>query len=339
MKIHYHSDHLGSASFVTNAEGGVMQHLQYLPYGELFVSQRNSEEFDSRYKFTAKELDNETSYTYFGARYYDSDLSSWLSVDPLSDKYPALSPYIYSANNPVVLVDPNGMDWYDFTDENGNYSQLWREGNAATIVVNGDTYQNIGTTNTIRINKNVEITYTQNEATSMTFIGIESDNWESQITNGTNCYEASCQMLNNEGVQTAGRANEVLVTGLGENGRAGNPTANAQNGFKMIDNALEHGDPIIVGVDYQGGSPNYDKMTDHFIVISSKTETLDKGKVTSTTYNYFDPRTSNPDWGTSPTNTLSIQNNKMVGTYNYYYTNKTNQILNYTVTTVRPNLN
>jgi len=332
MKIHYHSDHLGSASFVTDIGGNAVQHLQYLPYGELFVSQRKSKEFDSRYKFTAKALDNETSYTYFGARYYDSELSGWLSVDPMSDKYPSLSPYCYSANNPVVLVDPNGMDWYDFTDENGNYSQLWREGNAATIVVNGDTYQNIGTTNTIRINKNVEITYTQNEATSMTFIGIESDNWESQITNGTNCYEASCQMLNNEGVQTAGRANEVLVTGLGENGRAGNPTANAQNGFKMIDNALEHGDPIIVGVDYQGGSPNYDKMTDHFIVISSKTETLDKGKVTSTTYNYFDPRTKHKDWGTSPTNKLSIQNNKMVGTFNHEYYN-----FNYTVTTIRPN--
>ncbi len=58
---------------------------------------------------TAKELDNETSYTYFGARYYDSELSAWLSVDPMSDKYPSLSPYCYSANNPVVLVDPNGM--------------------------------------------------------------------------------------------------------------------------------------------------------------------------------------------------------------------------------------
>ena len=69
-------------------------------------------EFDSRYKFTAKELDNETSYTYFGARYYDSELSGWLSVDPMSDKYPSLSPYCYSANNPVVLVDPNGM-WID----------------------------------------------------------------------------------------------------------------------------------------------------------------------------------------------------------------------------------
>jgi len=58
--------------------------------------------------YTAKELDNETSYTYFGARYYDSELSGWLSVDPMSDKYPSLSPYCYSADNPVVLVDPNG---------------------------------------------------------------------------------------------------------------------------------------------------------------------------------------------------------------------------------------
>ena len=66
--------------------------------------------FDTRYKFTAKELDNETSYTYFGARYYDSELSGWLSVDPMSDKYPSLSPYIYCYNNPVIMKDPNGND-------------------------------------------------------------------------------------------------------------------------------------------------------------------------------------------------------------------------------------
>ncbi|MBP7077432.1 MAG: hypothetical protein KBB11_10330, partial [Bacteroidales bacterium] len=54
------------------------------------------------------ELDNETNYTYFGARYYDSDLSSWLSVDPMSDKYPSLSPYTYCANNPINLVDTDG---------------------------------------------------------------------------------------------------------------------------------------------------------------------------------------------------------------------------------------
>ena len=61
--------------------------------------------------FTGKERDSETGFSYFGARYYDSDvLTGWLSVDPLADKYPGLSPYAYCAWNPVKLVDPNGED-------------------------------------------------------------------------------------------------------------------------------------------------------------------------------------------------------------------------------------
>ena len=60
------------------------------------------------YTFSAKEKDSETGLSYFGARYYSSDLSIWLSVDPQSDKYPSLSPYVYCADNPVKLVDPNG---------------------------------------------------------------------------------------------------------------------------------------------------------------------------------------------------------------------------------------
>ena len=54
---------------------------------------------------TGKERDSETGFSYFGARYYDSDLiTGWLSVDPMADKYPGLSPYNYCAWNPVKLV-------------------------------------------------------------------------------------------------------------------------------------------------------------------------------------------------------------------------------------------
>lgn len=63
------------------------------------------------YTFSAKEKDTETGYSYFGSRYYNSDLSIWLSVDPMSDKYPSLSPYTYCADNPIKLVDPNGEEW------------------------------------------------------------------------------------------------------------------------------------------------------------------------------------------------------------------------------------
>ena len=55
--------------------------------------------------FTGKERDSETGFSYFGTRYYDSDiLTGWLSVDPMADKYPGLSPYAYCAWNPVKLV-------------------------------------------------------------------------------------------------------------------------------------------------------------------------------------------------------------------------------------------
>jgi len=52
-----------------------------------------------------------TGMDYFGARYYNSDISVWLSVDPLADKYPSTSSFMYVRGNPIMLVDPNGMNY------------------------------------------------------------------------------------------------------------------------------------------------------------------------------------------------------------------------------------
>ena len=78
-----------------------------MPYGELFLNQQTSH-YNERFKFTGKERDTETGYDYFGARYYSSDLTAWLSPDPLLDKYPSISPYAYCNWNPVKYVDPDG---------------------------------------------------------------------------------------------------------------------------------------------------------------------------------------------------------------------------------------
>ena len=75
----------------------------------------------SSHTFSAKEKDSETGLSYFGARYYSSDLSIWLSVDPQASKYPSLSPYVYCANNPIKLVDPNGEEWE--TTEDAEFAQ------------------------------------------------------------------------------------------------------------------------------------------------------------------------------------------------------------------------
>ena len=119
----YHPDHLGSSSWITTTNGTVKQHLHYLPWGEEFVNQRSSNFDGVRYTFSAKEKDSETGYSYFGARYYSSDLSIWLSVDPMSAKYPSLSPYVYCANNPVKLVDPNGEEAWEPDGKGGWIAQ------------------------------------------------------------------------------------------------------------------------------------------------------------------------------------------------------------------------
>ena len=71
------------------------------------------------YLFNGKELDTETGLYYYGARYYDPRVSIFLNVDPLTEKYPHVSPYTYTLNNPINLIDPTGME-AEKNDPNGD---------------------------------------------------------------------------------------------------------------------------------------------------------------------------------------------------------------------------
>ena len=133
-----------------------IQHLHYLPFGEDWVDQRNSS-WNAPYTFSGKEKDVETGYGYFGARYYDSGLSIWLSVDPMSDKYPSMSPYNYCANNPVILVDPDGREVFidgDMAMQAYNYLASTYSNLNITIDENGKLGATIKTNSK---NKNVKL--------------------------------------------------------------------------------------------------------------------------------------------------------------------------------------
>ena len=107
-EIYYtHGDHLGSANWITDADGKPIQYIHYAPYGEL-IANKQTIGYDERFKFTGKERDWETGYDYFGARFYDHRKGFWNSVDPLADKYPSNTPYLYCNGNPIMLVDPDG---------------------------------------------------------------------------------------------------------------------------------------------------------------------------------------------------------------------------------------
>lgn len=109
LQFFYHPDHLGSSSFITNLDGEVVQHIEYVPFGEVFIEERNNV-WNTPYLFNAKEFDEETGMYYYGARYYDPRLSLWMSTDPVEDKNITLSSYAFCGNNPINVTDFVGLD-------------------------------------------------------------------------------------------------------------------------------------------------------------------------------------------------------------------------------------
>ena len=110
----YHSDHLGSTSYITDDKANITQYDAYLPYGELLVDEHSSSE-DLPYKFNGKQFDEETGLYYYGARYLNPITSLWYGVDPLTEKYKSIGAYVYCIGNPLKFVDSKGEDvliWY-----------------------------------------------------------------------------------------------------------------------------------------------------------------------------------------------------------------------------------
>ena len=88
-------------------DGKVSQHTEYIAFGEVLFEEHSTSK-TMPYLFNGKELDSETGLYYYGARYYDPKVSIFVNVDPLVEK--TMQPYAYANNNPVMLIDPTGME-------------------------------------------------------------------------------------------------------------------------------------------------------------------------------------------------------------------------------------
>jgi RHS repeat-associated protein len=83
----------------------------YYPFGKQWedinlMANTNRYTFSGKEKQTVKDL----GYLDFGARMLETEFGRWLSLDPLAEKKPWMSPYAYCRNNPIRLIDPDGMD-------------------------------------------------------------------------------------------------------------------------------------------------------------------------------------------------------------------------------------
>ena len=112
-KYFYLKDHLGSVRAVYDVNLNLMSAQDYDAWGYTLDDRTYND--TSIYKFTGKERDRESTYDYFGARYYDSRIGNFLSPDPLFAKHIQWTPYNYVLRNPLVLIDPDGRQ-VNFSD-------------------------------------------------------------------------------------------------------------------------------------------------------------------------------------------------------------------------------
>src|SRR5262249_46650525 len=104
------SNHLGSSQVELDEQGAVISYEEYFPFGgSAFIAGDRVREIELKdYRFCGKERDDATGLVYFGYRYYAPWIGRWMSPDPLGPE-DDLNLYRYVFNNPVNLIDPDGL--------------------------------------------------------------------------------------------------------------------------------------------------------------------------------------------------------------------------------------
>jgi len=84
--LFYHGDHLGSSGALTDLSGALVEEFSFYPHGSVRHEDGRTTWFHTAYQYTGKERDQESGLHYYGARYYDAAVGTFIGSDPLYTK-------------------------------------------------------------------------------------------------------------------------------------------------------------------------------------------------------------------------------------------------------------
>ena len=295
---YYKQDHLGSNREVTSyagTTGTVVQQTEYYPSGTAYVEGTGAGV--QPFKFTGKELIimHGLNWQDFGARWLDNVRMQWTTMDPLCEKYYAISPYTYCSDDPAKNIDPDGRDWY--TSQN-NKTVFWQKGN-----VNIDGYTQ-SETYTQRIDDHTTIEYNQNTPVTMSETVLQPKDFSSQMKadgsgkkegEADNCFYQSGKMVEKSGAKSL----DSPANGI----------TDQKKELNYIEYQASQGKSTRLQVDRNG-----DGKGDHWVATSSVKTDLQTNTVSSV--GFFDPATRFPDKGTN--NSFNVgKDNSLTGIPSY----------------------
>jgi RHS repeat-associated protein len=340
----------GSAQTPAYYEADIQSAQDYYPFGSL-MPERNFNSAGYKYGFNGKEKDDEVKgnsaqYDY-GFRIYNPRLGRFLSVDPLFESYPWLSTYQFAQNDPIRNIDIDGLEGgsaieYVFTIVGRDVEAWWNSWSLSSLPslapnksappINNNSRQPVlkkpdaaTIANQVQRSSNTAFKKDINLSESVPFVSQQNFPNPSEA-----CCIASQKILRDFGIKSAGaKSNRIIIGKNSADNSNIEATKDARAGVDYINEQLEFGNPIMVGVNHNLNKGQKDKeAADHFVVIVGRKYDKDKKQYY---FNFYEVGYSDESKGKSDANRLYVNDNNTITGTNYAGKRK------FTVTDVRKN--
>jgi RHS repeat-associated protein len=337
-----------SGASVVSYTSIVISSQDYSPFGVTLSGRSWSEGY--RYGFNGKEKDPEgmggggNTYDY-GFRIYNTNLAKFLSVDPLFKSYPWYTPYQFAGNDPIRNIDIDGLEGgsaieYMFTGIGQQIEAWWNSWSLFPSSAPNKPAPPINNNSQQPVLKKSDAATVANQAQSSSNAASKKDINLSEdvpfvsqfsLSNpNVACCRACQKILKDFGISAAGSKSNRIITGRDNSDHTAiEATKNAKAGVDYINQQLESGNPVMVGVNHTLGKGQSDgESADHFVVITGRSYDEDKKQYY---FNFYEVGTKDEGKGTSDSNRLYVNDNNTITGTNYAGKRQ------FTVTDVRKN--